>query len=474
MKRKIVLLSFIIVIVAVFSFGGCSKNNVRTVVFWHSYQGYQEQMFERIVKVYNETVGAQEGVRVIPEYAGKTDEINNKFNDAIDAQENSGMLPNIAVVSKETAYNAVKYDLITFAELYMTDEEINGYFSGFMEEGRLSMAANTYLFPLSKQIQQTIINDNMWKEFNQEYPQYSEQSFMYWESLIDMAAKYYDWTDAMTPDVHNDGRAFFAIESLETFIYTYTNQRVPSLIQSGYDEITINANKDTFSEIWNLYHKGVVQGYISTVSDITTALKKGDILCYVGTPGNTNYSSVYIDLHGNMAPLSIKAVQYPSVFANRIVVPHSGTGVVVVDKGEKSNKDAYNFIKWYTSNPNFIYICFAGYEVPSCVELASSENTLNEIAKLMDKNKQQYNMLVCEYNQVLTYTTYSPVAFNGSERLGRNITAYLQQASKNDKEKVKSHVKEGYTMDSAVSYVCSEMAFNAWFEGILNITEGIQ
>lgn len=39
------------------------------------------------------------------------------------------------------------------------------------------------------------------------------ECFSTFEGLADAAQKYYDWTDAKTPDVPNDGKAFYAADS---------------------------------------------------------------------------------------------------------------------------------------------------------------------------------------------------------------------------------------------------------------------
>lgn len=475
MKRtKIILLNILILFLLVLA--ACTVSSGQdndTIIFWHSYQGYQQQIVDRMVTEYNNTIGKDNKITVEARYAGNTDEISYVFKKAYTSVEEQSKLPNIAIISKETAYTAVKYGLITFAETYMNQQELNKYFDGFLEEGRLSMRSNTYLFPVSKQIQQTIINRDLFHRFNSAYPMFSEASFASWEELMRMASAYYAWTDAMTPEIDNDGKAFFAIESLETFVYTYTNQHIPSLIQSGYDEITINANKDTFKDAWKIYYEGVVKGYMSTSTDMAHSLQNGNIVCYIGTPGKVKYSSVYIDLDDKTAPFTVLSAQYPSVHENRVVVPHSGPGAVVVDKDEETNQASYDFLKWFTTNPNFVYICFAGYEVPACSEIASSEKTLNEIAGLVTKNELQYNLLVCEYNQVLSFSTYSPAAFTGFDELGKNMSTYLLNESKSGKSMLDNYLLNGIAYDEAVNMVCSEASFERWFAGILDIVEGV-
>lgn len=473
-KRIIVILNILILLVLIFA--ACSlrrgRDDVQTITFWHSYQGYQQQILDRMAETYNSTVGAENGVKIVCEFAGEDKAIASKFKTSFESETAQETLPNIAMLPKYTAYTAVKYGLITYAESYMTDEELSKYFEGFLQEGRLSIDSGTYIFPVSKKLEQTIINKDLWREFISTYRVFSERSFNSWDELMRMAEAYYNWTDEMTPEVQNDGKAFFAIESLESFIYTYTNQRMPSLIQSGYNEITINANKDTFREIWELYHCGVIKGYISVNSNVSEALQHGDIVCYIGSPGKIKYSSKYLDFNGKEQNLNIMSAPYPTVYENRVVVPQSGDGAVVVDKGDKANRAAYDFLKWVTSNQNIIYICLAGYEVPSCIDVTSSQETLDEIATLFTKNNLQYNLVVCEYNQALTYNTYAPVAFTDSDKLGKNISKFLLNSSKAGRSMLQSYIEGGASYKEAIEIVCADAVFEQWFVGILDFVEG--
>lgn len=472
-KSTIVILNILILFITVFAACSLRKNSegVQTVTFWHSYQGYQQQIFDRMVEGYNQTVGLENNVKIVAEYAGEEAMLAAEIEKMYVSDKESAELPNIAMLPKDTAYKAVKYGLVTYAESYMTQSELDAYFEGFLQEGRLSIDSDTYLFPVSKKLEQTIINKDLWREFVKHYPMFSEDSFSSWTDLMRMAEAYYIWTDDMTPDIPDDGRTFLAIESLESFIYTYTNQKMPSLIQLGYDEITINANKDAFHDIWEMYHCGVIKGYISTSKNMAEILQNAEVVCYLGVPGNVKYSSKYLDFDGKEQNLNIMSTQYPTVYENRVVVPQHGAGAVVFDKGSDANHAAYDFLKWFTSNQNIIYLCHAGYEVPSCIAVASSQVTLDEVATLFTKNNQQYNLLVCEYNQLLEDNTYAPVAFTDSDKLGKSITKFLQDSSKVGVSMLESYIEEGHTYEDAVDFVCADAVFEQWFIGILDIVE---
>lgn len=472
-KSIIVILNILILIIIVFAACGLRKSSedIQTITFWHSYQGYQQQIFDRMVVGYNQTIGAENNVKIVSKYAGEEAVLAAEIEKMYTSDRESGDLPNIAMLTKDTAYKAVKYGLVTYAESYMTQNELDGYFEGFLQEGRLSIDSDTYLFPVSKKLEQTIVNKDLWRDFIKHYPMFSEDTFYSWNGIMRMAGAYYHWTDDMTPDVPDDGKAFLAIESLESFIYTYTNQKMPSLIQLGYDEITINANKDAFHDIWEIYHCGVINGYISTSKNMADSLQNGEIVCYIGAPGNVKYSSKYLDFDGKEQNLNIMSVQYPSVYENRIVVPQSGAGAVVFDKGVDANHAAYDFLKWFTSNQNIIYLCHAGYEVPSCIAVASSQATLDEVATLFSKNIMQYNLLVCEYNQLLAHNTYAPVAFTDSDKLAKNITKFLQNSSKAGRSMLESYIEEGNAYGKAIEFVCADAVFEQWFVGILDLVE---
>ena len=154
-------------------------------------------------------------------------------------------------------------------------------------------------------------------------------------------------------------------------------------------------------------------------------------------------------------------------------MPHSGPGAVVVDKGLELNQAAYDFLKWFTTNPNIIHLCFAGYEVPACIDIASSEQTLNEIADLVTRNELQYNLLVCEYNQVLSFPTYAPAAFTGFDSLGKQISSYMLNESKSGRSMLRTYIYNDISYDNAVAMICSDDSFEIWYDGILEIIEGV-
>ena len=83
----------------------------------------------------------------------------------------------------------------------------------------------------------------------------------------------------------------------------------------------------------------------------------------------------------------------------------------------------------------------------------------------------QYNLLVCEYNQLLAHNTYAPVAFTDSDKLAKNITKFLQNSSKAGRSMLESYIEEGNTYGEAVEFVCADAVFEQWFVGILDLVE---
>ena len=63
-----------------------------------------------------------------------------------------------------------------------------------------------------------MMNQTRLEEFLQANPEYHTGDMATWEGLARMAEGYYNWTDAMTPDVPFDGKPFIGMDILEMCI----------------------------------------------------------------------------------------------------------------------------------------------------------------------------------------------------------------------------------------------------------------
>ena len=162
-KRKY-LLSILLGCLLVFGLlmqAGCDESaeqELTEIRFWHNYTDDQQAVFQMLTDTYNSTEGKDRGVRVILIY--KTpDKIEAELTAAFAVGEEYDY-PEISIVTSELAYQAMCRSLIVNAEEYLSGAELSGYFKDFLNEGRFTGKAETYIFPISKTSDITIVNDS--------------------------------------------------------------------------------------------------------------------------------------------------------------------------------------------------------------------------------------------------------------------------------------------------------------------------
>lgn len=466
---KITKRFFIMLICFTFAFcllvqTGCNTDDSvkpYTIRFWHTYTGKQCDIFEMLVDTYNVTEGKSRNIFVVAEYKSQ-DEITDYLDTAFSSKVSGVDYPEITFISKESAYKANMHNLIVSAEQYLTKQELKGYFDGFLKEGQIAGTDKTFVFPISKISPVTIINDSMWRQFYVSNIVERKQ-WETWSGITSLAEKYYKWSD---------GRALMAFESVEDFIFAYSSQQLPYLVQTGNKEIKINTNKETLRGIWDFYYGGVVNGYILQTDNILEALEKGDIIAYTGVPHDMTYfPKRYVNYNGETSSLLITSVRYPSINNSRKVCPQIGNGVSVFNHGEKINQASYNFLHWLCSNENVIQFSVANNEVSSYRPVYEKSSTEDYFKQLSVYNYNKYYMLSNSLNQVIEGNTYSPTGFIGYDSFCEEITYSLTDASAKGLAAVKKYEENGLMHEQAVNKVCSEENFEAWYAKVLEIAQ---
>lgn len=439
----------------------CDRNAEREpseIRFWHNYTGKQEAVFKMLAETYNSTLGKNRGVRIVPVYKG-TDEIAAYFLASFKQSEDSDY-PEISVISNEIAYEAMCRSLIVSAESYLTGEALSGYFPDFLNEGRFTGKAETYIFPITKVSDITLVNDSLWRYFysdnNADTAQWST-----WKGIMDLARQYYDWSG---------GKALFALESVQDYIFTYSAQQLPAIIQAGNKEIKINTNKETLRAIWDFYYSGVVRGYILQTDDIQNALAAGDIMGYAGIPRDSSYFPKQFQNHmGGMSALLLSAMPYPSVNTSRIIAPQKGSGVAVFNHGDKINQECYSFLHWFCSNESIIQFSAENCEISSYKESYSEAVTKDYLNKLSLFDNIQYNMLSVSIDQAREGATYAPTGFIGYDSFCEELTASLVDAARRGRAEVSSLCEAGASYSAAVGRVDTDSAFETWYHSVVEL-----
>lgn len=462
-RRFLLLILSFVMIFCFVSQTGCSENNRKNadiIQFWHTYTGKQCNFFEMLVDTYNATEGKRRNVYIEAQYKTES-EIQRNLEKILDSKVSGSEYPEITVVSSEMAYKAKMHNLVTKAEDYIPKEELSKYFAGFMQEGQITGTGETYVFPISKTSSITVINDSLWRQF------YNSENinilqWKTWNGITSLAEKYYAWTE---------GKALMAFESVEEYIFAFSAQMMPPLIQTGNKEIKINTNKEMLRAMWDFYYGGVVNGYILQTDNIVDSLEKGDIAAYVGTPHDpTYYPQRYTNHKGENDTFLITSSTYPTVSETRKTYVHKGNGVCVFDHGERINQESYDFLHWFSTNENVIQFSIANNEISSYKPIYDKSSTASYLKQISIINNNKHYMFSNSLSQVAEGTTYAPTGFVGYDSFCDEITQSLVQSSARGLQKVLELEAGGKTRKQAVSEVFTNEEFELWYNAVLEIT----
>ena len=80
-----------------------------------------------------------------------------------------------------------------------------------------------------------------------------------------MAQHYYEWTDAQTQDVPDDGKAFYGRDSMANYFILGMKQIRTDIFQVKDGKVVLNTDKDQIRRLWDNYYVPFVKGYLAAM-----------------------------------------------------------------------------------------------------------------------------------------------------------------------------------------------------------------
>ncbi len=255
-NKKIALILAMSLTVA--SFTSCGNNKKRetklldsqnptTIYLWHYYNGIQQTTFDNLVNEFNETVGVEQGIIVETSATTSISELSNKVLSALREDVGAEKAPDIFASYAETAYIADEMGCVADINQYFTDEELSEYIDEYISEGYFDDSGELKIFPTAKSTEVMILNATDWKIFS-DATGVTTDDLTTWESLIEVSEKYYNYTDELTPDIENDGKAFFGRDSIANYMLVGAKELGEEFIATKNGKNEININKETIKK----------------------------------------------------------------------------------------------------------------------------------------------------------------------------------------------------------------------------------
>ena len=390
MKKKYIALTALlllsVLLAACGKTGGLNPKRPVTLTLWHNFGGQMQATMDAQVEEFNATVGKEKGIVLSVTSSSGSAAIQEKLTMIAAGDPGAPEMPDITTCYPATASLLAEKGLLASMDGYFTEAELSDYLPRFLEEGRLA-DGKLYVFPFAKSTEVLFLNQTLFDKFSSTTG-VTADSLSTLEGIADAAIAYYRWTDGQTPDVPNDGKAFFAVDSFFNLAQVGMEQMGTSLIEGE----ALRLDTPEFRRIWDAVFEPAVRGGYALYDGYSSDLAKtGDILCSMGsTAGILCYGEEITYPNNTKEKVEYAVLPYPVFEGGEKVAIQRGGGLAVAKSTPEKEEAAALFLKWFTApeqNMRFVastgYLPVTGQAFTNHMEREIAENGNPNIQKLL-------------------------------------------------------------------------------------------
>ena len=436
---------------------------VTDITVWTYYNGDQLESFTSLVDQFNETVGAQKGIKVSTESQGSVNDLETSVMDSAEGKVGAAAMPNIFSAYADTAYALDQMGMVVDLAPCLTEEEKAQFVEGYLSEGDFGEDDSIKIFPVAKSTELLFLNDTDWQAFSDAAGvRYEDLATM--EGLTAAAEKYYNWTDAQTaaPD---DGKALFGRDAMANYMLVGAQQLGDTIFAVKDGRMTVNFERDVARRLWDNYYVPFVRGWFAATGRFRSDdIKTGNVLGYVGSSSSATFFPTRVTNDANEShEISLKALPAPQFEGGEAVAVQQGAGMVVTAAKEEEVEASVEFLKWFVrAENNIAFSVGSGY-----LSVTRKANDMQEILAsglTLDDNMQQ--TLAVAVDTVNGNRLYTPHAFAGGSSARKVLEYGLSDLAAADRETVVQRIAEGQSAAEAEAEFLTDEYFEAWYQDI--------
>ncbi len=442
---------------------GLSKDSPITITVWHYYNGVQQTSLDEMVNEFNNTVGMEKGIIVQAYSKNSIGELASSVTAALKGEPGADEAPDIFLCYADNAYSVDKMGMVADISQYFTEEELAEYVDGYINEGRFD-EGTLKIFPTAKSTEIMMVNSTDWQKFaDAEGVTYDDLKT--WESLVEVSEKYYNYTDALTPDVPNDGKSFFGRDSVENYMLIGSKQLGSPLVSEG-ETVGGSIDKTVIKRLWDNYYVPFVKGYFAMEGRFRSDdAKTGEVIALVcSTTGATYYPDEVTLNDDTVYPIENVVLPIPNFEGTEPYAVQQGAGMSVIKSDEKTEYACTIFLKWFTeADRNIGFAVDSGY-----LPVKKAANSPEELDKVAADtiDSTMHNALTTAMEEVNTYTLYAAKPFEKSEAFRSALKDYMESTTKDDYAAASARIAAGEDRDTVLAEYTGDAAFDKWFDGL--------
>ena len=437
-----------------------------SLTVWHYYNGAQQAAFDQLVSEFNATEGKDKGIYVEGYTQGSVSDLEKAVSDAVSGAVGAQSLPDIFSTYSDTAYAVQKEGKLADLSAYFTEEELSEYVDSYIKEGYFHDDTALYLFPVAKSTEIMMINETDWKPFADATGS-SLEELSTLEGVVDVAKRYYEWTDSLTPDIPDDGKAFYGRDSMSNYFVIGMKQMGEDIFDVKDGDVTIQADKEKVRRLWDDYYVPYVNGYFAKFGKFSSDdVKTGDILAYTGSSASSMYFPDQVVTDEGTYDIDYVVMQPPVLEGGDRINVQQGAGMAVTKSDAQHEYASCEFLKWFTQKENNLrFVCESAYlpvrKDANSMEALDAVIKENEL-KVNDKAYQCLRSILNDYESIRFYT---PNCFANGYATRKILDYDLSDKAAQDRELVDEKVAGGMSRAEAAAGFTSDAAFEEWYDG---------
>ena len=442
-----------------------SPKNPVCVYVWNYYNGNQKLAFDSLVAEFNETVGRERGVIVEVSSQGSIDGVRDALMDSLRQKVGAQNIPDLVAAYSDIAYTFYEMGALVDIAQYMTPDELAEYLPGYLDEGRID--GGLYNFPVSKSTETFMYNKTDCDVFTQATG-VSIESITTLEELAQAAKAYYEWTDSLTPDIREDGRALFGRDAVDNYIINGLKQLGHPAFTVSNGSVTVDLDRASLKTLWDNYYIPFINGYYGAYGKFRSDdTKTGLILAYIGSSSSAGFFPQQITRNDDTSYAVDVGVMGVPFFENAVEksVVQQGAGYSLVKTDEKRQYAAVVFLKWLTdTKQNTEFSALSGY-LPVKKEALSKDNLERALSE-GDSDQVIKRVLISSGDAVSGNTSYASPPFSGATDARYAMRNALVDACVADRAAVVEKIASGMSREEAVSSYSTPEYFDRWYASL--------
>lgn len=450
---------------------GCSGDKVRldpdrpvTITVWNYYNGAQLTAFDELVARFNETEGRELGIIVAASSQGGVNELIEAVQASANKEVGAAELPDIFTGYADLVLELDSQGLIAPLDAWFTQKELDTYLEGFLEEGRFDAEENLKILPVAKSTEILFLNKTDWEVFAQETG-VGYEDLLTWEGLAETARRYYEWTDAQTPEA-GDGKAFFGRDSYANYMVVGAKQLGGEICPVVAGKPQLNLDKEVIRRLWDNFYVPYISGYFTENGRFRSDdAKTGEIIAWVGSSTSVSYFPQQVEVDETHSyPIEGEILPLPNFEGTEPLAVQQGAGMAVTKSEEEHEYASAVFLKWLSEiDQNLDFAVNAGY-LP-VTKGAGSEELLEEYWERTPGSLPiRKKGLMAALDQVTHYGLYAAKPFENGNEFRDILEFSMVNRAKADRELVAAEIRNGQSREQAVAAFDTDANFEDWYK----------